>query len=261
VVRTLHRRGPAVLATSASLHSSQSRGLAGPIDRGHILLGSRASAVPFGHRGVFTHRLGPSSAHHARPPSRTPSDPPGCRRPRGRARLRAMHGSSDHPPPDGTATVKLRTRVIITILTALCFWSFGMIYYRSNNEFLPSVNLVNLTEQIWPLAPTTAPWHGVLTTGEAKNIPFDRKRGGVVKVSLIRLQLDWTEWKGHKRALGQDSLHMTICDSSGANCQRRQIGVGQSFTQDVADASGHVGIFNFATSPRVSVEISITYTK
>jgi hypothetical protein len=136
-----------------------------------------------------------------------------------------------------------------------------MIYYRSNNEFLPSVNLVNLIEQIWPLAPTTAPWHGVLTTGEAKNIPFDRKRGGVVKVSLIRLQLDWTEWKGHKGAPGQDSLHMTICGSSDANCQSRQIGVGQSFTQDVADASGHVGIFNFATSPKMSVEISITYTK
>ena len=49
----------------------------------------------------------------------------------------------------------------------------------------------------------TIEWSTPLATGEAKNFPFTRTRGGEVKFTIVQMEPNWSNWKGPRGAPGQ----------------------------------------------------------
>jgi hypothetical protein len=114
------------------------------------------------------------------------------------------------------------------------------------------ISVTSARPQITIDGPTT------LEPGQTRNIPLSLTRGGQVEVVIQSLIQDWSGFSGEKGLLGQDGLYVSICSakSSGA-CAHQQMKASQAFVQDLPPGSGTLSVFNFTTSPRMSVTLRI----
>src|SRR5262249_38907616 len=99
-----------------------------------------------------------------------------------------------------------------------------------------------------------------VATGQVHIVPLVLTRGGQVDVTIESLIPNRDGFTGPRGMPGQDGLHVSICSSKNPPpCPSRQMGVSQTFSQDVPGGSGSISVFNFATSPPMTFTLRIKH--
>lgn len=102
-----------------------------------------------------------------------------------------------------------------------------------------------------------------IQSGQPHAIPLSLSQRGEVEVMIQSLTPDWKGFKGQKGMPGQDGLMVNICSSKmDEPCpQGRQIVVSQPFSRELPAGSASVSLFNFGTSPPMTLTLSVKHPK
>jgi hypothetical protein len=126
---------------------------------------------------------------------------------------------------------------------------------------IASAELDKIQSRIFP-ARIVMETHGpaTLEPGQTVKIPLSLTQGGQVEVVIQSLMPDWSGFSGQKGLPGQDAVFVNICAAgSGGPCPNRQMGVADTFSQELPLGSGTISVFNFATSPRLKVTLRVKH--
>jgi len=115
-------------------------------------------------------------------------------------------------------------------------------------------------DNVGPLSALPAP--GIertltLESGETASIPFSLDTPRDVEVVIKSLTPDWGGFTGQRGAPGQDGVYVRICSSAEAPCREGQLGAMEPFSRSMPAGSGHVALFNFGSSPKMSIVVKI----
>jgi hypothetical protein len=98
-----------------------------------------------------------------------------------------------------------------------------------------------------------------LEAGTEKSTALLLPHDGQVDVSLQQVSPDYTGFSGPHGQPGQDGVFVSICGTSAAaSCERQQVAQSQSVSKALLAGPASVSVFNFATSPRMTVMLNIT---
>ena len=97
-----------------------------------------------------------------------------------------------------------------------------------------------------------------LETGQSVRFPLSLNHGGKVVVTVADLKPDWNGFAGQRGQPGQDGVYVSICTAE-SGCSNRQMAQSDSFSQELPPSPGTISVFNFASSPRMSVTLIIKH--